>query len=231
MAKKPRQTKLTRTQFSNSPFKKLKGLSAIKEDSARSEKKPSQQPSDQSQNLETTTEASFSDAMEALGVSPLETGLLRPDKKADASKLHEELPLSTSKEEREKEIFFEAINAVEMGSIADLHDEPIKKQALPRRMKQVERGQLVPESEIDLHGMNIEEATRKVHFFLNNSIFHGFQTVLIIVGKGLHSENGPVLRKAIEKLLKEASDQVLEWGAAPRRYGGEGALIVFLRVK
>lgn len=207
----------------------MKGLSGIKEDVARSYIKPPQQQSDQSQSLESTTEDSFSDAMEALGVLPLEADLSGSDREVDDSKPHEKLPLSTSKEERDKEVFLEAINAMEMGSTADLHDEPIKKQAQPRRMKQVERGQLVPESEIDLHGMNIEEATQKVHFFLSNSIFQGFRTVLVIVGKGLHSENGPVLRKAIEKLLYEASDQVIEWGVAPRRYGGEGALIVFLR--
>ena len=231
MAKKPRQTKHTRTHLSNSPFKKLKGLSGIKEDSTRSDIKSSQQQSDLSHSLEATTEESFSDAMDALGVSPLEVGSSRPDKKLNDSKSREKKPLSTSREVREKELFLEAINAMDMGSTADMPDEFIKKHALPRRMKQVERGQLVPESEIDLHGMNIEEATRKVHFFLNNSIFHGYQTILVIVGKGLHSENGPVLRKAIEKLLCKASDQVLEWGVAPRRYGGEGALIVFLRGK
>jgi DNA-nicking Smr family endonuclease len=52
---------------------------------------------------------------------------------------------------------------------------------------------------------------------------------LIITGKGLHSSDGPVLRQAMEKLLNQQREHVLEWSVAPRRFGGDGALIVFLR--
>jgi DNA-nicking Smr family endonuclease len=38
-----------------------------------------------------------------------------------------------------------------------------------------------------------------------------------------------VLRQAVEALLQESKRQVVEWGLAPRRYGGSGALVVFLR--
>jgi DNA-nicking Smr family endonuclease len=69
----------------------------------------------------------------------------------------------------------------------------------------------------------------KVPFFLQDSVYQGFQTVLIITGKGLHSKEGPVLRTAVEKLLSQQKEQVLEWGLAPQRYGGSGALVVFLR--
>jgi DNA-nicking Smr family endonuclease len=109
-----------------------------------------------------------------------------------------------------------------------LEDEPAK-QAVPRRMRQVERGQLKPEDKLDLHGLTIDEACPKVRFFLQDAIYQGFKTVLIITGKGLHSSDGPVLRQAVEKLLGQQRELVIEWGVAPRRYGGDGALVVFLR--
>jgi DNA-nicking Smr family endonuclease len=96
-------------------------------------------------------------------------------------------------------------------------------------MKQLAKGQLKPQDEIDLHGLTVDEATEKVRFFLQNSIYQGLQVVIVITGKGLHSNNGPVLRRSIEKLLGQLSGQVVEWGVAPRRYGGDGAFVVFLR--
>ena len=34
---------------------------------------------------------------------------------------------------------------------------------------------------------------------------------------------------AMEKLLDRQREHVVEWGVAPRRHGGDGALVVFLR--
>ena len=53
--------------------------------------------------------------------------------------------------------------------------------------------------------------------------------MVIVTGKGLHSPTGPVLRQAIEQLLPDLPHLVLEWGPAPRQYGGTGALVVFPR--
>ena len=79
------------------------------------------------------------------------------------------------------------------------------------------------------HGLTVDEASAKIKFFLQDATYQGFQTVLVITGKGLHSSDGPVLRRAMEVLLTKNSKQVIEWGVAPRRYGGDGALVVFLR--
>jgi DNA-nicking Smr family endonuclease len=77
--------------------------------------------------------------------------------------------------------------------------------------------------------MTVEEASQKVKFFLQNSSFNNVDAVIIITGKGLHSDEGPVLRKAVGRLLSSLHELVVEWGIAPREYGGDGALIVFLR--
>lgn len=106
-------------------------------------------------------------------------------------------------------------------------EKPLR--ARPRRMKQVERGELQPAGELDLHGLSRDEALVRTHAFLAQAARQGWQTVVIVTGKGLHSPEGPVLRQAVEQLLGRARELVLEWGEAPRRFGGAGALVVFVR--
>ena len=97
-------------------------------------------------------------------------------------------------------------------------------------MRQLRRGQLVPEDQLDLHGLHRHEALEKVRFFLEDAAYHGRRTVLIVTGRGQHSAEGPVLREAVARYLREEQGgQVLEWGVAPKNYGGDGALVVFLR--
>ena len=106
-------------------------------------------------------------------------------------------------------------------------DEPPR--ARPRRMKQLERGELQPAEQLDLHGLTRGEALPRVRTFLAHAVRQQWPVVVIVTGKGLHSAEGPVLRRAVEQLLAESRELVLEWGAAPRRFGGAGALVVFLR--
>ncbi len=100
----------------------------------------------------------------------------------------------------------------------------------PRRMKQVRRGTLKPEARLDLHGLTRRQAVEKVGFFLQDCVHQGIKTVLLITGRGYGSQEGPILRPAIEEYLdSEGRVRVAEWGRAPKQYGGEGALVVFLR--
>lgn len=101
--------------------------------------------------------------------------------------------------------------------------------ARPRRMKQLERGDLKVAAELDLHGLTRDEAVARAEAFLAHAARQGWEAVVIVTGKGLHSSEGPVLRRAVEQLLARSRATVLEWGEAPRRLGGAGALAVFLR--
>ena len=102
--------------------------------------------------------------------------------------------------------------------------------ASSRKIKQIKQGKLIPDASLDLHGFQCVEALRKLNHFLQNGQHHGWQTLLVITGKGLHSEAGePALRNEIERFLSaEGKKQVTEWSRAPRQYGGDGALILFL---
>jgi DNA-nicking Smr family endonuclease len=213
----------------NSPFKSLKGLllSGGQPSSATSSGKDC--GTDTGSCRDCDDQNAFADEMAILGVNPLpdrREEAVEPDKQAAEQSF--ETP-GQSRHERDTAIFLEAVSDITTVFKDEELDSVPARQGGARRMKQLGRGQLKPEAVVDLHGLTIAEATTKVHFFLQNAVHHNLKTLLIITGKGLHSGDGPVLKEAVEKLLDQSVDSVLEWGIAPRRYGGTGALVVFLR--
>ena len=232
MAKKKstKQKNSTPKEFFSSPFKDLKGLSAFKEPPALSKSVDDLKSCVTVQPAAPANDGvSFVDEMDFLGVNPLPGKTIEGSAPKLGRAVQPPVVSTDTKEERDKEVFLEALGSMEKTFVDEWsEDEPVKK-AVPRRMKQVERGQLKPEAELDLHGLTVEESSAKVRFFLQDALYQGLRTTLIITGKGLHSSDGPVLRQAVERLLETQRDIVLEWGLAPKSYGGSGALVVFLR--
>jgi len=98
--------------------------------------------------------------------------------------------------------------------------------ALPSR-SEMERTR--PDDELDLHGLLQEEALAAVRFFLRESRLEGYRKVLVIHGKGLHSENRKgVLKDAVQQILMKDRN-VAAWGEAGRKEGGRGASWVWLK--
>lgn len=229
--KKSSKQKVTPPQeFSSSPFKTLKGLSALTKQQPEPAGLAKQATTDVKQLPGSSSDHTcFAEEMDFLGVKPLPE---RVSQELDSVRKDEKQPTQSptlSREERDQAAFLDAIGSVEKVFKDEWPEDGPVQQAVPRRMRQVERGQLKPEAELDLHGLTVDEASAKVRFFLGDAIFQRFETVLIITGKGLHSNDGPVLRQAMEALLNQLREQVIEWGIAPRRLGGDGALVVFLR--
>ncbi len=88
-----------------------------------------------------------------------------------------------------------------------------------------------PQGEIDLHGCTAAEATDRTEAFIRESRRRGKRTVMIIVGKGLHSEGRPVLPDAVETKLAELRQKnwvlTSEWERGRKRKSG--AVIVYLK--
>ena len=227
--KKNKQAKSAPKDFSNNPFKSLKGLSAFEEQNGKSSCNETAQRDSVPVRAGDDEEAgSFAEEMAFLGVKQLKDD--QQESITNVEVTEDSVTTSGSGgDESDTAVFLDAIGNMEKIFKDECSGDITEKHALPRRMKQVERGQLIPEDELDLHGLTVDEAKTRVRFFLQNAIYQGFRTVLLITGRGLHSASGPVLRSAMEKLLREHNGQVVEWGVAPRRYGGEGALVVFLR--
>lgn len=217
-------------EFSSSPFKDLKGLSALTEQTVLPKNNDGQKTVVADATARPLNDvACFADEMNFLGVKPLPGKTIQePALKRDKS-LQPPPGSKVHREASDKELFLEALGTMETTFIDEWSEAESIKRAVPRRVKQVERGQLKPEADLDLHGLTVEEACAKVRFFLQDALYLGHRVLLIITGKGLHSNDGPVLRQAVEKLLDSQRALVLEWGVAPQRYGGSGALVVFLR--
>ena len=91
-------------------------------------------------------------------------------------------------------------------------------------------GDAAPDREVDLHGLAARDAKRRLVHALREAHAEGSRCVLVVHGRGVHSEK-PVLRSALPEWLQEAplSELVLAFASAPRALGGSGATLVWLR--
>ena len=83
-----------------------------------------------------------------------------------------------------------------------------------------------PQAELDLHQHTREQALDAAAAFLEASKQAGHAAVRIIVGRGLHSKNGPVLGGAVRDFLEKEGYQ---FGNAKISEGSIGAIDVKLR--
>ena len=102
-------------------------------------------------------------------------------------------------------------------------------EAPPAGVEQLPPQSLRIEDNLDLHGLKREEALENLRFFLRKASQEGTRKVLVVHGKGLHSEKGkPVLKTAVEQELRRLTF-VEAFGSAERRDGGDGATWVVLK--
>ena len=92
----------------------------------------------------------------------------------------------------------------------------------------------------DLHGFSLNEANIKVKQLIKSCSEKNIREILLITGKGLHSNNNDVykssdlskLRYSVPKFINsnpEISKLVLSIKQAPQKDGGQGALLIKLR--
>jgi DNA-nicking Smr family endonuclease len=100
-----------------------------------------------------------------------------------------------------------------------------------RLIEELRSGRVVPRREIDLHRRSAAEARQLLQAGVCNARRDGLVCLLVVCGRGIHSgAEGPVLPDvAVEQLSEELASEVLAFCTAPRKWGGEGALIVRLR--
>lgn len=228
MAKKPSRPK--NQEFANNPFRELKGLSVSSSSLSDQPPPPSAAP-----RAKTPTDEGelFAAEMKLLGVETRSPGD-RPEKLPPGpEKGSPAKTLPAPRRPAEEDEFLAAVGRLDTTFVDNYPEPEIEAdlpRAAPRRMRKLRRGQVKPEEELDLHGLHRDRALEKVRWFLQDAVHHGRRIVLIVTGRGQHSAEGPVLREAVARFLREDPDGlVLEWGAAPPRYGGAGALVVFLR--
>ncbi len=98
------------------------------------------------------------------------------------------------------------------------------------QIAELRAGKLRAEDTLDLHGDTIAHATTRLRRFLVDAGRIGRRCVLVVHGKGLHSDAGAPLREAmLHELLGPLSGLVRALATAAPTDGGEGATYILLR--
>ncbi|MCF7977331.1 MAG: Smr/MutS family protein [Chromatiaceae bacterium] len=98
-----------------------------------------------------------------------------------------------------------------------------------RVLLSLQRGQIEPSLELDLHGLRVNHSGSLLQTFLADCAARRVRCAKIIHGKGRGSENRqPVLKCKVNYWLRLRPD-VLAFCSAPRFDGGTGAVYVLLR--
>ena len=72
---------------------------------------------------------------------------------------------------------------------------------------------------LDLHGHTGDQASRRAEQWMRDRQAEGVRTVIIVTGRGLHSQGIPVLRNEVEHLLTHLQGKlVVRW--EPTHFGG-----------
>ena len=94
---------------------------------------------------------------------------------------------------------------------------------------------------IDLHGHTLEEANKIIEQFINESYLENVKKLIIVTGKGLHSQNDKdpylskdlsILKYSVPDFIKgnhELMDKILELKDADIKDGGSGAFYIYLK--
>ena len=107
-----------------------------------------------------------------------------------------------------------------------------------KAFRKMQRGKLVPEARIDLHGMTLAQAHPALNGFVSTAYARGLRLVLVITGKGKDKDRGgPIperkgaLRHQVPQWLRMAplGAMVMQISEAHIRHGGGGAYYVYLR--
>lgn len=87
---------------------------------------------------------------------------------------------------------------------------------------------LKPEAVIDLHGLTRDEAWARLDSFFADCVRRRLQKILIVHGKGTHSEDVPVLGQTVRRFL-EQNPRAGESGHPAANEGGAGSTWVLLK--
>ena len=117
------------------------------------------------------------------------------------------------------------------------------KETLPNKdNKSIKEKKFVTKS-IDLHGHTLEEANKSIQDFINKSYEDNINKLIVVTGKGLHSNNEKnpyvskelsILKYSVPEFIKKNIDllkKISEIKSANIEDGGDGAFYIYLKKK
>ncbi len=114
---------------------------------------------------------------------------------------------------------------------------------LPDKDFKINKNKTLKTKHIDLHGFTLGEANKIVEKFINNSFNNGISKIIVVTGKGLHSnvDKDPyiskdlsILKYSVPEFIKNNSElmkKINEIKDAEIKDGGSGAFYIFLKKK
>ena len=96
---------------------------------------------------------------------------------------------------------------------------------------------------IDLHGNTLDEANKSIQDFINKSYEESINKLIVVTGKGLHSNNEKdpyvskdfsILKHSVPEFIKkniELMKKISEIKSAKIEDGGDGAFYIYLKRK
>ena len=118
-----------------------------------------------------------------------------------------------------------------------------KNEKLPNKDLEKKEDKLYITKSLDLHGFTLDEANKKVESFITDSFHQKVSKVIIVTGKGLHSQNDkdPYISKKFGILKNSVPDYIKNNPSLMTKIksitdaeiedGGSGAFYVFLKKK
>ena len=94
---------------------------------------------------------------------------------------------------------------------------------------------------IDLHGYNLNDANKKIEKYINDSYDEGVSKIIVVTGKGLHSDNEKnpyvskdlsILKYSVPEFIENNSElmkKIIEIKDANMKDGGSGAFYIYLK--
>ena len=114
---------------------------------------------------------------------------------------------------------------------------------LPNKDEKLSNKKKISIKSFDLHGYSLDEANNKINDLIKDSYKKGVKKLIIVTGKGLHSQNEKdpyisknlgILKYSIPEFIKN-SDELMslisQIKEAENKDGGSGAFYVYLKKK
>ena len=219
---KPKQKE---KEFSASPFKALKGAPIQLQGKVVPPPEPPKKPKASEQDAD--DELLFFNAV--ADVRRLKGAASAP------AKVKAQAEAKVQKDEEEQRYFLQALDALRLDVRFndELPEEEVSQRPAPvNRLRQVRRGGIQIDLQLDLHGLTRDEALENLDRFVKGAFNRGQKGVLVITGKGNNSPGEPVLKAAVAGWLRESGKgMVAEFVQAPNDMGGSGAFVIFLKEK
>ena len=115
------------------------------------------------------------------------------------------------------------------------------REKLPNKDKQYYKKKNLKTKTIDLHGFTLDEANKAIEDFINRAFIENINKLVVITGKGLHSENEndpyvsknlSILKYSVPEFVsknKNLMSVINEITDAKIQDGGSGAFYIYLK--